>query len=176
MRKHHTRQSLGCLAGVALLAATVAFSGVAAAQGPPQTTFTTTANLPFAQPQGLEKEWVSDGVSHTRNAPNVGGTFVGGPFNGGTWSAVANSNFNLKTLEGVGWGTATYATPIGTFEGSYTERISFDPTTFTLVFVGGFTGRSSDGRMLRLEWVGSGLLVGDVITYAVEGTILDPPS
>lgn len=43
----------------------------------------------------------------------------------------------------------------------------------TLFLSGTFVGHSSDGRTLKLAWTGSGPLFG-VITYDVQGTIIDP--
>ena len=108
-----------------------------------------------------------------QRCPNSG-IFSAGDFAGGTLSAVTNFNFNLKTLEGTGWGKATYVTPMGTWEGILpTEKSTFDINTFVLTLEGKFVGRASDGRLLELTWIGSGFVFG-VITYEVEGTILDP--
>ncbi len=164
---------LAIAALVVLLAAVVSVAS-AVAGGATKTPVETTATIDLGAQPPCERSWTSDGVDHARGCPTYG-SFTAGDFAGGTLSALSNFNFNLKTLEGTGWGTVTYVTPLGTFEGSYVEKSSFDISTFVLTLEGKFVGRSEDGRKLELEWIGAGFFFG-VITYAVEGTILDPPS
>ena len=162
MKQHHVRQSLTRLAGVALLAATVAFSGAAAAQGPPQTTFAMTAAFDYGAPFLPAKVWQSDGLLHWQRAP-FSAPLVSGPFAGGTVSIVSDGVFDLTTFGSNTHGTFAIAAPGGaSWSGRYTDRSDGG------VLSGNAVGHASDGSTLTLKYSATGPFVGVVIiTYEV---------
>ena len=152
---------------VVLVAALATLSGgTSASAGATQTTFTTTSAFDFNQPFIAEKLWVSDGILHWRNAP-LSAPFVSGPFAGGTVSIVSDGNFDLTTFENTTHGTFVVETPLGTWEGRYSD------SNKNGVLSGNAVGRSADGRQLRLKYSATGPFVG-VVIITNEATILDP--